>query len=329
MSDLHALVRACKAEPEDDAPRLILADWLDEHDEEERATFIRRQIAEPNLSSEQLAPNPLWFGEWMNCGASFHRGLLHVYDHDQKLYEKLATILATAFDWIWVEHLSIGGWQNGACNELLRSPKFLELNSLGFSFNFNGANRALPLSESRFLSNLKHLHIFGFRNGDELLRQLSQSSSLNSLRFLEFGGTNIGRRGARTFAESKQWANLRVCSFYRNHFTDSALSEFTHGRLKLRLESLDLRDGLYTDRGLVFLSSSDRFPNLRKLRIGYTENLDDPSPVFGPFGVETLLNAASFKLERLQVQIISHLPVPRDILELVDRYPDRLFVPIL
>lgn len=36
MSDLHALIRACKDEPDDDAPRLILADWLDEHREANR-----------------------------------------------------------------------------------------------------------------------------------------------------------------------------------------------------------------------------------------------------------------------------------------------------
>ena len=45
MSDLVHLLRACKADPDDDLPRLVLADWLDEHDQNERATFARLRCA--------------------------------------------------------------------------------------------------------------------------------------------------------------------------------------------------------------------------------------------------------------------------------------------
>lgn len=45
MSDLDALFAAILAAPEDDAPRLVMADWLDEHDQPERAEFIRVQVA--------------------------------------------------------------------------------------------------------------------------------------------------------------------------------------------------------------------------------------------------------------------------------------------
>ncbi len=45
-----ALLRAVLADPDDDAPRLILADWLDEHGQAERAEFIRLQIALANMS---------------------------------------------------------------------------------------------------------------------------------------------------------------------------------------------------------------------------------------------------------------------------------------
>lgn len=44
MSDREALLAAIKAFPENDAPRLIYADWLDEHGESERAEFIRVQV---------------------------------------------------------------------------------------------------------------------------------------------------------------------------------------------------------------------------------------------------------------------------------------------
>jgi uncharacterized protein (TIGR02996 family) len=45
MAAYADLLRAVLAEPQDDAPRLILADWLDEQGEGDRAEFIRCQCA--------------------------------------------------------------------------------------------------------------------------------------------------------------------------------------------------------------------------------------------------------------------------------------------
>jgi uncharacterized protein (TIGR02996 family) len=44
MTDHDALVAAICNEPDEDTPRLALADWLEENDEPERAAFIRAQI---------------------------------------------------------------------------------------------------------------------------------------------------------------------------------------------------------------------------------------------------------------------------------------------
>jgi uncharacterized protein (TIGR02996 family) len=43
MSDAAALLAAIRAAPDDDAPRLIYADWLNDHGQPERAEFIRIQ----------------------------------------------------------------------------------------------------------------------------------------------------------------------------------------------------------------------------------------------------------------------------------------------
>src|SRR5437763_2811178 len=46
--ELIALLDAVKDHPDDDTPRLVLADWLDEQDNEldsERAAFIRADVA--------------------------------------------------------------------------------------------------------------------------------------------------------------------------------------------------------------------------------------------------------------------------------------------
>ena len=57
-SDREAFMQAILDAPDDDTPRLIFADWLDEHGEAERAEFIRVQC--------ELAKHP-----GMNCGVMY------------------------------------------------------------------------------------------------------------------------------------------------------------------------------------------------------------------------------------------------------------------
>jgi uncharacterized protein (TIGR02996 family) len=44
MSDRDALIAAVLANPDDDLPRLVYADWCDEHGDPDRAAFIRLQV---------------------------------------------------------------------------------------------------------------------------------------------------------------------------------------------------------------------------------------------------------------------------------------------
>src|SRR5689334_10011175 len=53
-TDLPALLRGCKAEPLEDAPRHVLADWLEEDDEPERAEFVRLQLAPIHLYDDWM-----------------------------------------------------------------------------------------------------------------------------------------------------------------------------------------------------------------------------------------------------------------------------------
>lgn len=52
MSDRDALLAAIRAQPDEDTPRLVFADYLEENDELERAAFIRAQV--------ELARTPAW-----------------------------------------------------------------------------------------------------------------------------------------------------------------------------------------------------------------------------------------------------------------------------
>lgn len=60
LSDRAAMLRTILEHPEDDAPRLVYADWLDEQGEHERAEFIRDQIRGVSYwpVSRQAGPTP-------------------------------------------------------------------------------------------------------------------------------------------------------------------------------------------------------------------------------------------------------------------------------
>ena len=44
MNERQRLARAAAEEPADDGPRLALGDWLEEHGEEARGTFVRTGV---------------------------------------------------------------------------------------------------------------------------------------------------------------------------------------------------------------------------------------------------------------------------------------------
>jgi uncharacterized protein (TIGR02996 family) len=56
MGEEHALIRAVCSYPEDDTPRLVYADWLDEHGQTERAEYLR--LAVGWAREVGLNPNP-------------------------------------------------------------------------------------------------------------------------------------------------------------------------------------------------------------------------------------------------------------------------------
>src|SRR5262245_11162441 len=58
MNDHDALLRAIGEHPEEDTPRLMYADWLEENGQPERAVFVRAQVerARPGLSAAEKYP---------------------------------------------------------------------------------------------------------------------------------------------------------------------------------------------------------------------------------------------------------------------------------
>ena len=64
MAAVTGLLREAAENPHDDAPRLVLADWLEDHGEPERAEFVRVQLALARLAH----------ADWLACAAAGRPG---------------------------------------------------------------------------------------------------------------------------------------------------------------------------------------------------------------------------------------------------------------
>jgi uncharacterized protein (TIGR02996 family) len=83
---LLALLEEARLAPDDDGPRLVLADWLEDHGDAARAEFLRLQCHSPRLAAAQERCRALldrhggaWLGplwRWPPRRLAWHRGLL-------------------------------------------------------------------------------------------------------------------------------------------------------------------------------------------------------------------------------------------------------------
>lgn len=207
MSGLHDLIRGCKAEPDDDAPRLVLADWLEDHGEADRSAFLRRQILTPDAIKDDAPYVRRWAEPWGRLGdeirasqsngaglyeVRFRRGFLRISDGYQELYDRLDRILRPPFDWTWVEGLTFGSWHDGDWTPLFQSPRLLELNRLEFIDDDYQSVLLEPLLSCPFLTSLRHLRLFMVTMEDDGFARLSNCRTLAGLRSLNLTEMGLG-----------------------------------------------------------------------------------------------------------------------------------------
>ena len=170
MSEREALFRAILAAPDDDAPRLIFADWLEEHNEPERAEFIRTQCALARLPEKTSCWKPLqeraarlerefrtaWAGPTLAhvLNVTFRRGFI---DHVQVTVEYF---LSAAQRILEIEPVRV--WQFRPVSIFLRGLSFDEL-------------AACPM-----LSKVRGLH-GDYYVADEMFSELTHSPYLQGL----------------------------------------------------------------------------------------------------------------------------------------------------
>jgi uncharacterized protein (TIGR02996 family) len=206
-----SLLAQCKRDPEDDAPRLILADWLSEHDDL-RGELMRIQVQrahvpqgspqwgallrrERQLVGEHL---PAWLGPLVAMSGhwEFRRGLLWlVGDWYSPLWYRLEL-------WTWVEGLQIRGISLGGVSWLAQYPGLAALACLDLSACNVCDEGAQVLAETPHLIGLAHLDLENNLLGDAAAAALARSPQLAWLTRLNLCNNQIGPAGAQALVDS-------------------------------------------------------------------------------------------------------------------------------
>ncbi len=169
MNDEASFLTAIKQNPDKDLPRLVFADWLEEHGQSARAEFIRCQIEEAKFdwrdARREVWTNRAqillrewgtqWFGPWAERGA-FHRGLIHAHCRASEFRDRVAAGGHAGLQ--WVEKLHLTGEAEQVL-PLLQSPHFAGLAGLHIQNTGLRAGGAALLAASPHLARLSHLNL--------------------------------------------------------------------------------------------------------------------------------------------------------------------------
>lgn len=258
-SEEAQLLRTIRALPNDDAPRLVYADWLEENGKAERAEFIRLQCALASQPDDDAHRNALLLRErrlWRKQGGSwkadlparlrnspFQRGF--VQPNVQEL--SVSQFFALGEDFLdfapgWTVKLIIRSFD--PVPVLMKHNHLARLTGLGLQVNGADPDGLGELLASPSLKNLRSLHIEGHPFGLDHMRIIASSPALEGLRRLGVFCNTLRAEGAEAIARSP---------FLKN------------------LESLDLNGCRIGDEGLRALASSTGLHHLRELNLPQNE----------------------------------------------------------
>ncbi|MFO0824094.1 MAG: TIGR02996 domain-containing protein [Gemmataceae bacterium] len=232
MSDEEALLAAIIANPDEDTPRLVYADWLDENGQPERAEFIRLQIRSANLPDSP-------------------EGLI-VKQRVMRLCDKYGVT--------WLEQLGLvrneGRWVRGFVEHVTVTPEhlvsFLErlfrvtpVSSLEVLPGFvHGGPTALPvlfeLAEWPQLSRIRSLRLFRLPIGDQGIRALVESPFISNLQALDLSRSILGDEGVTIIANSPHLKSLRSLCLFDHPLNVNDVLALAQSPYFERIENLNL-----------------------------------------------------------------------------------------
>ena len=189
MNDRDALYAAILAHPDEDTPRLALADWLQENRDSRYAAFIRKQIELAKVPEW----DPLWVRTWDRDRDALTGRTFGKFVPKLRAGLKLPTLTSFRRGFVWhVESTDVGPFLKHADELFAATP----LQALTIRTAVGGSREPIDLTAllaSPHLARLKQLTFTLTRFTEKTVRQLRGCAHLNNLTELEFAYSNFDR----------------------------------------------------------------------------------------------------------------------------------------
>jgi uncharacterized protein (TIGR02996 family) len=292
--EVIAFLRDIKDNPDDDTPRLILADWLEDRFDP-RGQFVRLQVQAAHLPRK----DPIWEqllqeakaiheqqqGTWIGPLApkgdvSFHRGLLCVTVDPRCLLGKEWRALAGTETWEWVETLNLGAIDEKTLVRLAAESSLLpSISSLAFtnftpSVSLGGLTAFLHAPVLRGLRALKLAPASYKLPVDRVISIIASSSALDRLMSIDLGVNHFTNQTAIYLATSPHLGNLRALDLsWRGEASlwssigPEGVRAIADSPFLGRLQSLLLFGNQTSDAGMEFLAASPHLAHLTTLSL--------------------------------------------------------------
>jgi uncharacterized protein (TIGR02996 family) len=302
-----AFLRDISEHPEDDAPRLIYADWLDENGQPERAEFIRLQCRlaghdedapeRPALVEREQAllhnHGEVWKAEVPTISgvsfSDFQRGFLHSARIDLNRWKKgrerkVAALFAAAP----VEELTLDDATPAQLSSLLDNPAALRLHKLEFFDLETPVEIIRRIADSPHVRNLRRLDFFDLGLDDTALVLLASSPNLANLReFFPVDCGPFGAEGLRALARSPYLTRLTNLYLHLAEPYLEGVAILAGAANLVSLRELDIVADL-GPAGLELLASSPHLTELREFQLHGTGLGDVGMPVLARAGWRSL-----------------------------------------
>jgi uncharacterized protein (TIGR02996 family) len=277
MTPEDAFLEDIREHPDDDAPRLIFADWLEDNGDADRAEFIRARVLVKGLAGSD-SPHD---------------------EQAEESYRWRAGVLLEANWKRWAEPLGAFYGQTTQFNWPSRGYHRDRL-----AYFPRGFIEAIQLDASRFIHVAADLlraypiRVVALYEADDHAGWLAECPQLvwvEQLVFADYFRAPLGARGMAVLARSPHLIRLRSLSLYRNHLGDDGAAALATAAWLGTLRDVVLSDNGLSERGAAALARTERPFRPERLRL-------DNNPI-GDFGMAAL--AGSPVLQRVKSLTLS------------------------
>jgi uncharacterized protein (TIGR02996 family) len=225
-ADRAAFLRAIAETPEDDLPRLVYADWLDERGDPERAEFIRLQCELARLPTDDLR----------HLALSGRQGELWRACEDVWRPAVPANIRLSPFERGFLTEVTAD------FNDLEQFPELFSDHPIERLRLHNATSRtARALARGPWLYCVSRLVMTPGRIGNSGLKAIINAKAARRLTELNVSRQAIGDVGAQAIAEAPACADLRTLVLAHNGISDTGAEALAASTRLTALSELDLR----------------------------------------------------------------------------------------